>query len=134
MTKATGKPSKFELTAEQRLIADELRAIAEKEKPEILAEGRRIKAASQAMSAHLKGVMVLLKAVRKSQGVTLDEIAIRTGIQKSSLSRLENSEDSNVTINTLYRIADALDYDIQVSVVPPPEGCFERSVGSWTGQ
>ncbi|WP_010588553.1 helix-turn-helix domain-containing protein [Schlesneria paludicola] len=121
MTKATGKPRKFVLTAEQREIAEQMREIAEKEKPEILAEGRRVKAASQALSAHLRGVMVLLKAVRKSQGLTLDEMALRTGIQKASLSRLENSDDeSNVTINTLYRIAEALDYEIQVSVVPRP--------------
>ena len=120
MSKSNGKPPKFILTPEQREIAEQIRQHAEAEKPEILAEGRRVKEASLALSAHLKGVMTLLKAVRKAQGVTLDEIASRTGIQKASLSRLESNAESNVTINTLYRIAAALDYDLQVSVVPRP--------------
>lgn len=67
--------------------------------------------------------MHMLKALRKSDGITLDELASRTGIQKASLSRLENSEDANVTINTLYRIAEALGCTLHVSVVrkTPPE-------------
>ena len=43
----------------------------------------------------------------------------------SRTSRLENNAESNVTVNTRYRIADALGYDLNVSVVrrspPKPE-------------
>jgi transcriptional regulator with XRE-family HTH domain len=123
MSKTVGKPAKFVLTPQQREIAEQIRHQAEIEKPEILAEGRRVKAAAQAMSAHLQSTMQILKAVRKAEGVTLDDVAALTGIQKASLSRLENNSESNVTINTLYRIADALNCDLHVSVVrrPPPK-------------
>ncbi len=42
----------------------------------------------------------------------------------SRTSRLENNAESNVAVNTRYRIADALGYDLNVSVVrrsPPPK-------------
>ncbi len=119
-TKPDGKPPKFVLTPEQREIAKQIQSHAEHEKPEILAEGRRVKAAALAMSGHLQGAMALLKSLRKSDGVTLDEVASRTGIQKASLSRLESDAAPNVTLNTLYRIADALGYDLHVSVTRRP--------------
>ena len=64
MNKPTGKPPKFVLKREQREIAEQFRAIAEAEKPEILAEGRRVKAAAMAMSDRLQGTMQMQKALR----------------------------------------------------------------------
>jgi DNA-binding Xre family transcriptional regulator len=114
-------PPKFVLTPEQRKIVEEVRRLAEIEKPEILAEGRRVFAADECVNGRLKAVMSILKAVRNSQKVTLDELAARTGMTKPYLSKLENDAEANVTINTLYRVADALGHDLLVSVIPRPQ-------------
>ena len=114
-------PPKFVLTPEQRKIVEEVRRLAEIEKPEILAEGRRVFAAEECVNGRLKAAMSILKAVRNSQKVTLDALAVRTGMTKPYLSKLENDTEANVTINTLYRIADALGHDLQVSVIPRPQ-------------
>ena len=113
----------FKLTAEQRQIVEQIRKRVEEEKPEILAESRRRTAADAVTSVQIRGAISLLKAVRKTQGITLDEVARRTGIAKPTLSRLENDAEANVTINTLQRIAEALGHGVQVSVMPlnPPE-------------
>lgn len=108
----------FKLTAEQRQIVEQVRQRVEVEKPEILAESRRRTAADAVTSVQLRGAISLLKAVRKTQGVTLDEVAKRTGIAKPTLSRLENDAEANVTINTLQRIAEALGHSVHVSVAP----------------
>ena len=107
----------FKLTPEQREIVEEVRRRVEEEKPEILAESRRRTAADAVVSVQLRGAISLLKAVRKAQGLTLDEVARRTGIAKPTLSKLENAE-GNVTINTLQRLADALHHTVQISVTP----------------
>ena len=53
------KPPRFVLTPERRKITDEIRRLAEIEKPEMIAEGRRDKAAAQALTAHLIRAMTL---------------------------------------------------------------------------
>lgn len=112
------KPPKFVLTPEQLKITDEIRRLAELEKPEMMAEGRRVFAAEKFVSIRLQAAISILKALRKAQSVTLDELAGLTGMTKPYLSKLENDESPNVTVNTLYRIADALGHDLQISVIP----------------
>ena len=112
------KTPKLLLTPEQRKILAEIRRHAEAEKPELMAEGRRVFAADKFVSARLEAAMSILKAVRKAQGLTLDQIAEATGMTKPYLSKIENDNGANVTVNTLYRIADALNHDLQISVTP----------------
>ena len=54
-----------------------------------------------------------LKLARLREGLSLSEIAAKTGMDRGNLSKLENNVD-NVELNTLVRIADALGYDIVV--------------------
>ena len=112
------KPARFVLTPEQRKVADEIRRQAEIEKPEMMAEGRRVFAAEKFVSIRLQAAMSILKAVRKAQGITLDQVAAITGMTKPYLSKIENDDAANVTVNTLFRIADALNHDLQISVIP----------------
>lgn len=49
-----------------------------------------------------------LKAAREAAGVSLDELAARTGMPKSAVSRLENSANPNPTLATLRRYAEAI--------------------------
>lgn len=109
---------KFELTAEQKQTVANIREEIERDRPEIIAEGHRIAEAAAATSVQLRGAFTLLRAVRKSQGISLDKLAEMTGINKPALSRLENDPEPNVTLTTLHRVATALGYDLHIAVVP----------------
>ena len=74
----------------------------------------RIKAVSPARVALAK-----LKAARLREGLSLGEIAEKTGIDRGNLSRLENNVD-NVELNTLARLADVLGYDVVVDLRKRP--------------
>lgn len=49
-----------------------------------------------------------LRQLREEAGLTLADVADRSGVDKGSLSRLENGFYSNPTINTLARYARAI--------------------------
>lgn len=70
----------------------------------------------RARHERLREVLRLLQAERQRQGLTLDELASRTGIGKANLSRLENATDPNPTLATLQRYADALGREVVVSL------------------
>jgi DNA-binding Xre family transcriptional regulator len=72
--------------------------------------GERIQKASSSRVALAK-----LKVARLRAGLTLGEIAEKTGIDRGNLSRLENNVE-NVELNTLARLADALGYDVVVDI------------------
>lgn len=52
--------------------------------------------------------LAALKAERERQGLSLAEVEKRSGIDKGTLSRLENGRQINPTVDTLARIAVAL--------------------------
>lgn len=58
-----------------------------------------------------------LKEHRSASGVSLTELAERTGIDKAALSRLESGAQANPTIATLERYAAALGKHIVFKVV-----------------
>ena len=58
---------------------------------------------------------------REAQGLSLADIRDRTGIERSTLSRLENDETDNPTISTLMRYAEAVGKDILIILADRPE-------------
>lgn len=57
-------------------------------------------------------ITVLLKEIRKKRGISLDELALMTGISKSHLNYIEkNEKDPSLTISI--RITKALNIDIK---------------------
>jgi DNA-binding Xre family transcriptional regulator len=58
-----------------------------------------------------------LKAIREQLGISLTELAERTGMTVGNLSRLENMDDPNPTIETLRRYARAIGHRIEIAVV-----------------
>ena len=52
-------------------------------------------------------IATLLKQARKDAQLSLAEVAKRSGVSRSSISRLENGLYDNMTINTLSRLARA---------------------------
>jgi transcriptional regulator with XRE-family HTH domain len=50
-----------------------------------------------------------IKALRKFRGLTQKQLAEKAGTKQSAISRIERSEESNWEIETLVKIAEALD-------------------------
>lgn len=95
----------------------EMKALARKidneEGPAIRAKAARHR--EQARS--LADVFRQLQTERQRQGLSLAQLAERSGIDKARLSRLENAAHPNVTIDTIERYAAALAMKLVVSVV-----------------
>ncbi len=75
---------------------------------------RRAKAAKPRIM--LKQLLKTLKEERERQGISLAELNERTGIDRGSLSKLENDDDPNVTMNTLIRYAQGLGKTVLVEL------------------
>lgn len=65
----------------------------------------------------LSAVVAELKILREQLEITLTELAERTGMTVGNLSRLENMQGSNPTIETLRRYAAAIGHRIEIAVV-----------------
>jgi DNA-binding Xre family transcriptional regulator len=95
-------------------VAAQLRADRERyqrDRPtveQLLAEGGHADTVPLGELLALHEVMFELKRERDRQGLTLAELADRTGIDAAALSRLETGKQANPTLDTLYRIAHAL--------------------------
>src|SRR5437764_9576670 len=56
----------------------------------------------------LRAALAALKKAREEAGLSLADVADRSGIDKAALSRLENGVHDNPTVETLMRYAAAL--------------------------
>ena len=60
-----------------------------------------------------------IQAIRTALGMTTRQLAQRVGVGQSTLVALEKSEaHDKITLQSLRRIADALDCDLQYALVP----------------
>jgi DNA-binding Xre family transcriptional regulator len=97
------------ITRDRRLTDEEaeryqrIRAQIAGELPDIR---RRARAAKPRIL--LKHVLKELREERQRQGLSLADVNARSGIDRGTLSKLENEEDPNVTMNTLMRYAQAV--------------------------
>ena len=62
-----------------------------------------------------KVAIARLRAMREAKGISLSELAARTGISQGNLARLESQK--NATLATLQRYADGLGCELEISVV-----------------
>ncbi len=59
-----------------------------------------------------------IQALRKARGLTLDELAQRSGVSRSMLSQIERGQ-ANPTLATVWALADAFGLEISELVVRP---------------
>jgi predicted DNA-binding mobile mystery protein A len=60
-----------------------------------------------------------IRAIRDAIGMTAEDLAARLGISQPSLTRLEKSErNGSIRLETLTRVADALECDVVYALVP----------------
>jgi hypothetical protein len=72
----------------------------------------------------LLGLMKSLKARRLSKGLSLTDVSRRSNMTRQAISKLENGQVINPTLDTLYRYGLALDAGITLGFeeIEPEEG------------
>jgi predicted transcriptional regulator len=65
----------------------------------------------------LRKTFAALKALREQQGLSITDLADRSGMDRAMISRLENGQIDNPTIATMTRYAKALGKKVVVSLV-----------------
>ncbi len=119
MPKREAKRLRRELTPEETRRWRQASKEIEAEKAEILAKGRRVKAARNHARVAIRDALTTLKVEREAQGLSLSDIEHRSGIGRAALSRLENESEPNPTMVTLTRYAEALGKRLVVSLESP---------------
>jgi len=92
------------LTEQEAEHYQEIRQKVDAELPDIR---RRAQAAKPRIL--LKHVLKQLRDERLRQGLSLADVGARSGLDPSTLSRLEHDEDANVTLHALMLYAQAVD-------------------------
>ena len=108
MTQREIKHTRRELTADERARVAEARKLTATEEGKIRRKAKEYKKAYDQGRATLVDAVKVLKAEREKMGLSLADLAERTGMERPNLSRLENEAESNPTIATLTRYAEAL--------------------------
>lgn len=121
MSKPTS--TKVELTPEQRAAFRSIRQRAEIDRPgpdELVERGEVTGFVSQGAFMELLGFVEVLRQERERKGLSLTEVAERSGLTRAMLSKLENGRNPNPTLDTLARYALAMDMELKLSVDPIP--------------
>jgi len=100
------------LTEQQQRRIREGQAWVEASKSRLQREARPRKHELDALIAALRQ----LKAERERRGLSLADVAARSGIDKSRLSKLENDPYPNMTFLTLMRIAEAIGVKLTIGI------------------
>lgn len=109
MPKIRRKTRKRKLTVVEAAKYRELRAAAESEIPAVRLEHRQ--------RQKLFELLDQLKANRQQAGLSLADVAARTGMSRSAISNLENGKRKNPTFETVLRYADAVGFGLEVRPV-----------------
>ena len=113
---------KIERTPEEQRRLEEIRERFQRERPsleDLLASGDATEAVSQGEYLDLRAMLARLKQHREYQGLSLADVAERSGMDRAAISRLENGVYVNPTVDTLYRYAEAIGAEIAFSVRVP---------------
>lgn len=84
---------------------------------ELLASGEYTAPVPLGVYLKIKLLMHQLKQARSKAKLSLADLAERTEIDRGYLSKLENMQQANTTLETVSRIADALGLEIRLSPV-----------------
>jgi len=98
--------------AELALLRQQLDA----EEPALKAEGRAKLATVKAKRAELASIFTSLKAERERLGLSLADMAERSGMAREVIYRLESQTTPNPTIGTIQRYATALGLEVSFAL------------------
>jgi DNA-binding XRE family transcriptional regulator len=100
------------LTPEEAERYRSLRQQLDAERPEIVARHQQ----RMASLDQLESLFTQLKEAREAQGLSLAELAQRTGANPAALTKLETEQKADPTVETLVRYAEALGKRLVVSL------------------
>jgi DNA-binding XRE family transcriptional regulator len=98
-------------SAEDRARHKAIREKFQKERPtlqQLIESGEYTGPVPHGVFLSLMAALVELKKAREAAGLSLADVAERSGIDKAALSRLENGVHDNPTVDTLMRYAAAV--------------------------
>jgi DNA-binding XRE family transcriptional regulator len=110
---------KTERTPEEKRRLKQVRERFQRERPsmaDLLESGDAGEAVSQGEYLDLRAMLAALKKRREHEGLSLADVAERSGMDRAAISRLENGVYVNPTVDTLYRYAQAIGADIGFSI------------------
>ncbi len=110
---------KIERTPEDLRRLAEIRARFQRDKPgldELQSSGDVTEIVSHGEYLDLQTMLAQLKEHRLRRGLSLADVAGRSGMDRSAVSSLENGIYVNPTVDTLYRYAEAIGAEIGFSV------------------
>ncbi|HUT93855.1 MAG TPA: helix-turn-helix transcriptional regulator [Thermoguttaceae bacterium] len=110
---------KTQRTPEEQRRLEEIRERFGRERPgleDLLASGDASEVVSHGEYLDLRVMLAALKKHRERQGLSLADVAERSGMDRAAVSRLENGVYVNPTVDTLYRYAEAIGAAIGFSV------------------
>ena len=113
---------KIERTPEEQRQLDEIRERFQRDRPgldDLQASGDVTDIVSQGEYLDLRAMLAKLRKHRQRRGLSLADVAERSGMDRSAVSRLENGVYVNPTVDTLYRYAEAIGAEIGFSVRVP---------------
>jgi len=110
---------KIERTPEEQRRLEEIRERFQRERPgldDLLANGDVTEVVPQGEYLDLLAMLAELKKHRLRRGLSLADVAERSGMDRSAVSRLENGVYVNPTVDTLHRYAAAVGAEIGFSI------------------
>lgn len=117
-------------TPEQERAEQAIRERFQRERPslqDLLDQGDATRVFTMGEYWELRKTFAALKTLRESQGLSISDLAERTGMDRAMISRLENGQLDNPTISTVSRYAKALGKRVVVSLVDEPSAGGSRS-------
>jgi DNA-binding phage protein len=126
MAKKIGKRIYRQATAEEQERHTRIREQIQEELPEIKKRAQQKLAEAMQHGIAMQHAMAILKAERVKQGLSLADMQERTGMERSTLSRLENQAEANPTVHTLMRYAAAVGKQVFVVFADAEEVAAER--------
>jgi DNA-binding Xre family transcriptional regulator len=100
------------LTPEEAAKYKQVRDQVADELPELVARHHELVAALD----QLQELLSQLQAAREAKGLSLTDLMALTGMDRSALSKLENGQRANPTVETLVRYAEAVGKRLVVSL------------------
>jgi ribosome-binding protein aMBF1 (putative translation factor) len=104
------------LTLEESAKYKAIREQVAEELPDLIARHHERMAALD----QLEELLLQLKAAREAKGLSLSDLTVLTGMDRSALSKLETGQRANPTVETLVRYAEALGKRLVVSLTDAP--------------
>ncbi len=106
-------------TPEEKRRLQEIRERFQQERPgldDLLASGDATEVVVQGEYLDLCTMLTALKRHRERQGLSLSDVAARSGMDLAAVSRLESGACLNPTLETLYRYAEAVRAEIGFTI------------------